>query len=382
VAVATRIPCDSARLANSPSLPGSIYDPGEELFSTGDRDALVKALSFGLQPGFSPQAPTIEWGLAHTRYNRVEGLGSGVAIKSVLGAGYTAEIGARASIADKQLNGDLTLSRSNGRSTLRGTVYRRLDVMNDWGAPLSFGASLASLLYARDEGAYFRTWGAELGGTGPVWGRLDWRLFAEQQWQAPLATRWTLFGGANDSRFIANPLAQQATEYGGSVRVHSSVGLDPNGFRLLSDMRLEGAGGDFTYVRGLFDATVSHGIGERLAVSLTASAGYSGGTVPVQRRFYLGGLQTVRGQTALTASGDAFWLARAELGRGQASSRLIVFGDIGWAGDRRDFTRPGRPLTGVGVGSSFLDGLIRVDIARGLYPARQWRADLYLEAKF
>ena len=380
--VATRTPCDSTKLANSPELPGSIYDPGEELFSTADRDALVKALSFGLQPAWGPQMPQIEWGLSQTRYNRVEGFSTGLVLSSVLGRGYTAALGARGSWADRQLNGDLTLSRTNGRSTLRGTVYHRLDVMTDWGTPLSFGASLASLLYARDEGAYFRTWGAELAGSHPKWGTLDWRLFAEQQWKADVNTRWSLFGGGNDSRFIANPLAQKATEVGGSLRLHSSAGLDPDGFRLLTDMRVEGEGGDFSFARGLFDATLSHALGKQFAGSLTASAGYSGGTVPVQRLFYLGGLQTVRGQTALTASGDAFWLTRAELGFGGVAARTVIFGDVGWAGDRRTWSTPGRPLSGAGVGYSMLDGLIRFDLARGLFPAKQWRADLYLEAKF
>jgi hypothetical protein len=43
---------------------------------------------------------------------------------------------------------------------------------------------------------------------------------------------------------------------------------------------------------------------------------------------------------------------------------------------------PGRPLSGVGVGWSLLDGLVRFDLARGLYPSRQWRLDSYLEARF
>jgi hypothetical protein len=380
--IATRIPCDSAKLVNSPELPGSIYDSGEALFSMADRDALVKSLSFGLQSGWAPQKPTVDWGLAYTRYNRVEGLGTGFALKSQLGDGYTAEVDGRGSLADRELNGALAISRTNGRSTLQASIYRRLDVMNDWGTPLSFGASMASLLYARDEGAYYRTWGAELTGTHPSISGLDWRVFAEQEWKADVNSRWTLFGGGNDTRFIANPAAQQATEYGASARLHSSAGLDPDGFRWLSDVRAEDAGGDYSYARGLFDATLSHALTSMLAASLTASAGYTAGTVPVQRLFYLGGLQTVRGQTALTASGDAFWLSRAELGLGTVAARYIVFGDVGWAGDRRDFSSPGRPLSGTGVGASFLDGLVRVDLARGLYPAKQWRLDLYLEAKF
>lgn len=382
VSVAMRIPCDSAKLANSPDLPPSIYDKGDETFGTAERDELTKALSFGLQPAWGPQPVTIDWGLSKTRYNRVEGFSTGVSASSALGAGYTATLDARGSLADRQLNGALSVSRTNGRSTVTASVYRRLDVMTDFGTPLSFGASIPALLYARDEGAYFRTWGAELTGTTPQWGTLEWRLFGEQQWKADVNTRWTLFGGGNDSRFIANPAAQQAKEFGGALQLHSSAGLDPAGFRLLSDVRVEGAGGDLSYIRGLVEETASHSLGSQLAGSLTASAGYSGGTLPVQRLFYLGGLQTVRGQTALTAAGNAFWLGRAEIGTSDPASRAIVFADLGWAGDRTAWRMAGRPLSGAGVGWSFLDGLVRLDLARGIYPSRQWRFDSYLEAKF
>ncbi|MEY4855460.1 MAG: hypothetical protein RLZZ97_290, partial [Gemmatimonadota bacterium] len=33
-----------------------------------------------------------------------------------------------------------------------------------------------------------------------------------------------------------------------------------------------------------------------------------------------------------------------------------------------------------GVGIGVLDGLIRVDFSRGLYPLKQWRTDFYLSA--
>ena len=38
----------------------------DELFGTSERDALMKALTFGLQPGWGPQKPTLEYGLAQT----------------------------------------------------------------------------------------------------------------------------------------------------------------------------------------------------------------------------------------------------------------------------------------------------------------------------
>jgi hypothetical protein len=63
--------------------------------------------------------------------------------------------------------------------------------------------------------------------------------------------------------------------------------------------------------------------------------------------------------------------------------RGIVFGDVGWAGTRGALGRHafGRPLSSVGVGTSFLDGLIRLDLARGSYPRQQWRASAYVEAR-
>jgi hemolysin activation/secretion protein len=90
----------------------------------------------------------------------------------------------------------------------------------------------------------------------------------------------------------------------------------------------------------------------------------------------------VRGQTAGNQFGDAFWLGRIEFGTSRAGFRPVVFYDVGWAGDRSNFSEPGRPMSGAGVGASLLDGLVRFDIARGIYPEKKFRANLYVEARF
>jgi hypothetical protein len=41
-----------------------------------------------------------------------------------------------------------------------------------------------------------------------------------------------------------------------------------------------------------------------------------------------------------------------------------------------------KPMSGVGAGVSFLDGMFRFDVARGIYPRKQFRVDLYLESMF
>jgi hemolysin activation/secretion protein len=127
---------------------------------------------------------------------------------------------------------------------------------------------------------------------------------------------------------------------------------------------------------------MTHGLG-RLAGALTLSGGSSVGGVPAQRLWYLGGSQTVRGQSPDPAqSGNAFWLTRLELGTQDVGARPTIFSDLGWVGDRNRMGEVGRPMSGVGAGVSFLDGLFRFDVARGLYPRKQFRVDLYLESKF
>ena len=116
--------------------------------------------------------------------------------------------------------------------------------------------------------------------------------------------------------------------------------------------------------------------------SVTLGGGTTFGDVPVQRLWYLGGTHTVRGQRAGAAAGNAYWLARGELGLGIPAARPVLFADWGWAGDRDAFRDVGRPLSGVGVGGSFVDGMIRFDVARGLYPEKRWAVNLYVEARF
>jgi hypothetical protein len=80
--MAIRLPCDTARLSRSPDLPASIYEKGEEMFSTSDRDELLEGLDFSLQPGWGPQRPAFHTGLDLMRYNRIEGLSVGASLTS------------------------------------------------------------------------------------------------------------------------------------------------------------------------------------------------------------------------------------------------------------------------------------------------------------
>lgn len=388
--VAVRVPCNVQQLSASPELPPSIYDPGAEVFGVREREALIaQAISLGAQPAFGFQPPQVRSGIDYLRYNRIEGLSVGAEVQQAFGAGYEASLVARVGLADRDPSVELFGRRSDLLRTVRLGGYHRLVPVVDRGNPLSLGSSLSAMLWGRDEGFYYRGTGVELGwlrdrGTG---GQLDLKLFGERQATAWVRTRRALVGSTGTPWNVES----QEGWYGGSaLRWSGSQGLDPLGFRLLRDVRLEGGarpGSSGTgYGRAAADLTLSHGIGWLLGrqgvMAVTAAGGTSVGHLPTQRWWYLGGLQTVRGQPPGRARGDAYWLGRAELGWELKLIRPTVFGDIGWAGDRRDIASPGRPLSGVGVGGSFMDGMIRLDAARGIYPGKQVRVDLSLESRF
>jgi hypothetical protein len=388
--VATRIPCDLTKLENSPDLPASIYDPGEELFGTKDLEELkAQALSLAAQAPFSLRLnagllppPTYSYGPSMMRYNRIEGFSVGGSVEQQFGGGYSGKAVGRIGLADREPNVELSGARSNLVHTIGVGAYNHLVSASDWGRPLSFSSSFSALFFGRDEGFYYRASGAEVTwNSAPSFGggaRIDWRAFVEQERTAKVNTNFAV----NGADFPANFIANRATNTGSSAPVNRDWGLDPQGLRVFSNLRLEAAQGDSLYGRGALDLTVAHGLG-RLAGSLTLSGGSSFGALPPQRMWYLGGSQTVRGQSPDPAqSGNAFWLTRVELGSNDAGFRPTVFGDLGWAGDRTTMSEVGRPMSGVGAGASFLDGMFRFDVARGLYPRKQFRVDLYLESKF
>ncbi|MEO7104288.1 MAG: hypothetical protein ABI311_12890 [Gemmatimonadaceae bacterium] len=384
VNMVVRIPCDTLALATSPTLPKSIYDAPDSLFGDADVDALVaSALSLQRQAGsrgFAP--PVFQSGIAMSRYNRIEGLSTGLRVDDDMGGGYSSHAIARIGF-DLSPNAELGVARTNGRETYGVNVYRRLNSANDLGRdPFGLSSSLSALMFGRDDGVYYRSWGGELMHQQQS-GLLDsWRLFGEQQFGATTKTHFSLGGKLGGGYFPDNIDVQKATEIGLSLVKRGTYGEDPDGLRAFSDIRIDGAAGTFDYTRAMADVTVSHPLGGPLTGALTLSGGTSGGTVPVQRLWYLGGTSTIRGQDVGAAVGNAYWMTRAELGLGSVIARPVIFGDMGWAGDRRNWNEGVVPVSGAGVGTSFMDGLIRLDLAKGIRPRGGVQASLYLDARF
>jgi hemolysin activation/secretion protein len=100
--------------------------------------------------------------------------------------------------------------------------------------------------------------------------------------------------------------------------------------------------------------------------------------VPLQGLWYLGGPTTVRGYEGAFLGGESFWRGRAEIATATPAARIVLFGDAGWVG-ARDAWETDPPLLSAGVGASFLDGLVRLDLARALRRPTGWRLELYLD---
>jgi hypothetical protein len=383
VPMIVRIPCDTAALARSPTLPKSIYDSPDSLFGDKDIDALTaSALSLQRQAGAGFSPPVVQSGLAMTRYNRVEGISSGIRVDDEMGSGYSSHALARLGL-DLSPDAELGVSRTNGRETYGVNVYRRLNSANDLGRdPFSLSSSLSAFLFGRDDGVYYRSWGAELVHDEQSGLLSSWRLFGEQEFGASATTHFSLGGKLGGGYFPDNIAVSKGSVVGISLIKTGSMGEDPAGLRILSDVRVDGAAGTFDYTRAMADVTVMHPLGANLDASLTLSGGTSGGTVPAQRLWYLGGTSTVRGQDVGVQVGDAYWLSRLELGLGKVFARPVIFGDLGWAGDRHDWNQAVVPVSGAGIGGSFMDGLIRLDLARGIRPSGGVQASLYLDARF
>ena len=325
------VPCDTLALLHSPELPPTIYSSGEATFGLKERDALVKDLTMGLQPGWGPQPVEWHYGIDNSlvRYNRVEALDAGVQVSRVFGEGYTGDLTLRVATNQFRVYGEGHMRRSDGSRTYDAGLYSRLAYANDWGDPLTFRASLNAMVLGVDLGFYYNAWGAELKSVTQADSRLTWRLFAEQQSNAPVTTNFSIPNLINGREFTDNVVTPMTNTAGASIRFRDESGLDPHGWRESYDLRAEGALGrsadsSFTYGRFAFDGTVSHGLGRYLDWQIGAGAGTSVGELTPQRYWFLGGASRRASSRATLTGWDTPSWGRASWPSGRPSSSTSV----------------------------------------------------------
>jgi len=381
------VPEDPAVLLESPDLPPPVWQDGPGFASREDLDSYADLLSELPVPPL-PQVPTtLRWGFQRpdlVRYNRVEALSLGVrgqvrpnTPRGPLSISATARLG----VADLHPNGSLefadeTLDR---RVALRG--YHELAAVDEGARHLEIGNSLLAATIGRDDGDYYRRSGVSLEWQPPAAVRRSYRVsaWAEHHREARVETDFALFRIGSDSfSFRPNIVAERGWEFGGGVELTPYWGSDPSLVQGGLDLTVQGAAGDFEYVRSALVGRLVIPLPARLRFALEAGAGTSWGTPSVQRFWTVGGPGSLRGYEPRARVGTSFGRARAELARGESFGRLSLFSDLAWAGDR-SAVRWDDALYSLGVGVSILDGLIRLDGAWGLRSPRDFRLDFYLD---
>jgi hypothetical protein len=281
---------------------------------------------------------------------------------------------ARIGIADLEPNFELGLTRPTANAAFRLGAYRRLAAANPETRPLGLGNSISALLLQRDDGEYFRSLGAEITGENSNSGWWRFRIYGEQQREAIVETNASLPRLVNDeNEFRSNIVASRLDQVGASLTLRANRQISHT---LMTGVEFtaDGTAGDRQYARGVVTLRATLSPPGPLAWALEGAVGGSAGdTVPPQALFFLGGPATMRGFPGATVADDRFWRARFEVANNFPAFRVVAFGDAGHAGT---------DIYSLGVGFSVLDGLVRLDLARGLQPYRNWRFDAYIDGLF
>lgn len=373
------VPADTQAVVNSPELGAPILQMGD-MITAAELESLKEAIDH------LPERPWqrhlelpdgIGSLLRHVRYNRIEALSLGAAASADFGRLRLDALG-RIGLGDGEPNGEVALVRETANVEWRVGVSRDLAAMNPELRPFGMVASSMALFAGRDDGEYFRTRGVMLEGTDLRSGRWALAVWHRHETSAEVATQFSLPHLLDsEHQFRPNFTANEATQTGASLTLRHQQPLSQSA-GVTAEVTVDGATGDFDYLRGSIAMRANFALGGTGSGGVTVAAGTSRGQLPWQACFLLGGAPTLRGYHGAATGGEAFWRARAELGRGNPAARVIGFVDAGWAGTRSSFAKD-NPLVGVGIGASFLDGLVRMDLARGLSEGGATRFELYLD---
>ncbi len=124
-----------------------------------------------------------------------------------------------------------------------------------------------------------------------------------------------------------------------------------------SEVAGHGLGGDHTFDRHILNARAYVPVLPRQSVAARLIAGFSGGTLPIERRFAIGGVGTVHGYAFKEAAGERMTLVNAEYRidlagnrrDGRSTLRAVVFFDAGRI-DRPIGSSSTEWLRGIGAG--------------------------------
>ena len=380
------LPPDSSVLLTGEHLPAAIVDSGSQLITASElRDigAQLKDLPTTPWQAHTPHLAIGPGGSGLLRYNKIEALSIGARFEWDLGR-LSTDATARLGVSDLWPNVEAGIGHEGAEIRWRLAGYRRLTAANPDNRPLGVINSAQSLLLGRDDGQYFRTWGGEVilrpALTLPQ--AFEFRIYGEAQRAADKTTDFSLRHLINSSHdFTGNFSAVPATQFGAALTLRGAKGISSRGVTLGAELALDANAGDYKYGRASLTTRVTVPLGSALVGALEVAGGVTGTTTtasPVQGYYFLGGIGSLRGYDGGVMAGPAYYRGRLEFANRFPGVRLAVFSDAGWAGAGRD-AAGSHPLVSAGVGVSFLDGIFRIDLARGLVAPTGWRLDFSVD---
>ena len=291
---------------------GPAIDPGAE-FTEIRRglEGIITDVAVSHRPRFG-------LGAGSWRFNRVEGLSAGAAMTVPVTARVNATLMGRIGVADWQPRGEATgRAGRTDESSVHLAAYRRLADGSDFDDPLDLSSSVKALFTGNDRGQFYDAYGAELGLGWTRPGREgDLRVFVEEHRAVEAETSFHLLKPFTKASVAANIGAEEGRLQGIAATFRWSWGTDPAGLSAWGALAGEAATGAFEYQRASVTLGTSLPTVAHIAGALEVSAGTSWNGPPVQRRFYLGGGNTLRGFHESELAGEAFWYGRAELATG------------------------------------------------------------------
>ena len=376
------VPGDVERLLTSRELPPPIWEDISPAISAGELEEMFSEIADLPEARLRSSPWMFAWGYQGSgllRYNRVEGLSVGARMLRYFGP-FEGSFTAHAALAAPTLDATVELRRARPRGQQSLTVYRTLRSVDSRGLALGLGNSSSALLLGRDDGEYFRATGAAFAWMPPTTDR-EWykgRLYVERHEPVGVHTDVALPGLWDSSVFRPNIVADRAVQVGAALRLTPWWGSDRSKLQGGLDWFVQGEVGDFDHARSQLTASLVAPLGERLRTGLEVAGGSGLGDVPAQRRWYVGGGSTLRGYPGSTLTGTSYLRGRLEVSHGTQAFGLALFSDWAWAGERTSFDA-GEGLYSLGLGATTLDGIIRVDLARGLRSPTGWRLDLRVD---
>ena len=356
----------------------------EDVWDTGRAYAADHADDYvGAQPTDVPYRPSTVGAsaLAPIRYNRVDGLVLSLKRRGLTRQGNDrarlyGQVGYAFELKDIRFTagGETRVFASESTDLVLGTRYRKETVTEDAWKASGLETSLAAGLAGDDFFDYYEAQG------GSVYGRLGlphsvtlragFRM--EEHRSLQRRTTWALFGGG----LPTNPLIDDGRLHSAVVSITGGSVDDfdglPTGYAFRVEAELgDGLGGDFAFNRYLADGRLYLPMTNDTRFNLRLRGGYATTETPLQKRFTLGGVGSIRGFDQNTFGGTRMLLGNAEVLFGDVTvfddilEDLFVAGfvDAGWTGGPGDRFAARDVLPSAGFGIGLDERSVRFDVA-------------------